>query len=170
MAFRAVNVCALLLVGCGCDATGYAARDAAAVKSNEQSIADAMARAGFTRVNAEMARSGDYVAQPTVTTIDGKNVVVFPRSEEPPVLVRDASGKVHELREIRHDVKETRSGRVCGCGPHASGGTPPATPAWYAEIASPDGFGEPVGIVARGWIDLAYTYPESNDRKCHEIP
>lgn len=160
----------LVLAGCGCDATGYSARDADAVKSNERSVEDALARAGLARVQVQTTPASEYVMEPTVNKIDGKDVVVFPQSEEPPVVVRDASGKVHQLREIRHEVKETRTGRVCGCGPHASGGTQPARPSWYAELASPDGFGEPVTIVARGWIDLAYTYPEQNDRACREIP
>ena len=71
----------------------------------------------------------------------------------------------------KHDVKESRGGRVCGCGPNAGGATaPPPPPAWYVDVDSRDAFGGETTLVVPGWIDIVYSYPESDDHRCREIP
>jgi len=173
---RAIAALAIFVAGCGCE-VGYVARDADVAKNNERAVADAIARAGFVVVQPQMLERGNpNVAKPEVMPAErigltpGKLVVVFPTSREAPSLVRDKSGKIFAYTE-KHEVKETRGGRVCGCGPNASGGTaPPPPPAWYVDVDAIDAYGGDTTLVVRGWIDLAYSYPESGDERCHEIP
>ncbi len=178
MTFRAVNVLAIFIVGCGCEAAGYGARDADAVKNNERAVADALARAGWVLVAPQALMTASLnVSEPTVldsaqlSMPPGKLVLVFPASSGAPSLVRDQTGKVLRIVDVKHEVKETRGGRVCGCGPYVGGGTPPPPPSsWWVPVDTKDAWGGDVTIVARGWIDLAYTYPDSNNRGCREIP
>jgi hypothetical protein len=173
---RAVATFAIFVAGCGCEAAGYAARDADAAKSNERAVQAAMARAGFVVVQPQIVAGGNpYATQPTVMPSEqialppGKLELVFPNSREAPVLVRDKSGKIFSFTE-KHEVKETRGGRICGCGPNASGGNPPQSPAWYVDVDSKDAWGGATTVVVPGWIELAYTYPNSGDHSCREIP
>jgi hypothetical protein len=174
---RALAAFAIFIAGCGCSAEGYGARDADVAKNNERAVADAVARAGLVAVAPQMLERGNpNVAQPEVMPSEriglppGKLALVFPTSREAPLLARDASGHIFTYVE-EHEVKETRGGRVCGCGPNAGGGTaPPPPPAWYVDVDTQSAYGGAKTLVVRGWIDLAYTYPESGDHHCHEIP
>lgn len=174
---RSIAALAIFVAGCGCSAEGFGARDADAVKSNERAVNDAIARAGFVVVQPQMLERGNpNVAKPEVMPSDriglapGKLELVFPTSREAPSVVRDKLGKIFAYVE-KHDVKETRGGRICGCGPNAGGGTaPPPPPAWYVDVDAIDAWGGETTLVVRGWIDLAYSYPEADDKRCHEIP
>lgn len=161
---------AVFLAGCGCAEGGYGARDADVAKNNQRAAADAVERAGWTPVQVEMLeKDNPYVTQPTVRDSAGKIELVFPSSREPPLVVRERSGKIFWV-DMKHEVKETRTGRVCGCGPGATGTAPPMPPAWSVPLVTKEDYGGAMTLVARGWIDVAYSYPESGERRCHEIP
>ena len=90
---------ALVVAGCGCEAAGFVARDADAVKSNERAVTDAIARAGFVVVRPNMLEKGNpNIAKPAVmdsadiALAPGKLVLVFPTTREMPSIVRDKSG------------------------------------------------------------------------------
>jgi hypothetical protein len=173
----AIAAFAIFVAGCGCSAEGYGARDADAVKSNEGALQGAIGRAGLTVLRPRVLERGNpNIAKPQVMPSDqiglppGKLELVFPTSREAPSLVRDKSGKIYAYTE-QHEVKETRGGRICGCGPNAGGGTaPPPPPAWYVDVDAIDAYGGDKTLVVPGWIDIAYSYPEANDHACHEIP
>jgi hypothetical protein len=108
--------------------------------------------------------SGDIALPP------GKTVIVFPTMRQAPTLARDKSGKIFWYSE-KHETKETRGGRVCGCGPNSGGGAaPPPPPAWYVEVDAKDAYGGETTLVVRDWIELAYSYPDANNKACFEIP
>jgi len=166
---------AIFIAGCGCSSEGFGARDADAVKSNERSVLDAFARTGLATVQTQMLERGNpNVAQPEIMPSEkiglppGKLELVFPTSRDAPLVARDGSGKIFMLVQ-QYDVKETRTGRVCGCGPSSGGAAPPPPPAWYVDVDAIDAYGGTKTLVVP-WIALDYSYPEASERHCHEIP
>lgn len=165
------------MVGCGC-AESYQARDADVAKNNDRATDDALRRAGLGRVDvlvmppivhAPLQQPTIEPAPPQIGAAPGAKVLVFPASDAAPDVVRNASHVLYWLSDVKHDVKETRTGRVCGCAPGVYGAARPAY-FWYVPLAPGDTYGGMTSVVARGWIDLDYTYSGAKNPGCFQVP